>query len=84
MSKINITAVKNYVNYTQKVLLETPLLKYISENFTNTKLNESATVVLTNVTINSTINATLNATTNASVNATAVNVTRTVVAADVT
>jgi hypothetical protein len=84
LSKVNITAVKNYVNYTQKVLLETPLLKYISENFTNTKLNESATVVLTNVTINSTINATLNATTNATINATAVNVTRTVVPADVT
>lgn len=81
---MNVTAVKNYVNYTQKVLLETPLLKYISENFTNSKLNESSTVVLTNVTINSTINATLNATSNASINATAINVTRSVVPADVT
>jgi len=55
LSKKNITAVKNYVNYTQKVLLETPLLKYISENFTNTKLNESSTVLLTNVTVNATV-----------------------------
>jgi len=47
-------------------------------------LNESATVVLTNVTINATINATLNATTNETVNATAINVTRTVVPADIT
>jgi hypothetical protein len=84
LSKKNITSVKNYVNYTQKVLLETPLLKYISENFTDSKLNESATVVLTNVTINATINATLNATTNETVNATAINVTRTVVPADIT
>ena len=84
MSKKNITAVKNYVNYTQKVLLETPLLKYISENFTDTKLNDSSTVVLTNVTINATINATLNATTNETVNATAINVTRTIVPADIT
>lgn len=84
MSKKNITSVKNYVNYTQKVLLETPLLKYISENFTDTKLNTSSTVVLTNVTINAAINATLNATTNETVNATAINVTRTVVPADIT
>lgn len=76
MSKKNITSVKNYVNYTQKVLLETPLLKYVSENFTDSKLNTSATVVLTNVSIDAAINATLNATTNETVNATAVNVTR--------
>jgi hypothetical protein len=84
LSKKNITAVKNYVNYTQKVLLETPLLMYITENFTNSKLSESATVVLTNITLNATINATLNATSNLSANASAVNVTRSVVPASIT
>jgi len=84
LSKKNITAVKNYVNYTQKVLLETPLLMYITENFTNVKLAESATVVLTNITLNATVNATLNATSNESTNASAWNVTRTVVPASIT
>jgi hypothetical protein len=84
LSKKNITAVKNYVNYTQKVLLETPLLKYITENFTNTKLTESPTVVLTNITLNETLNATLNATSNLSTNSSVWNVTRSVVPASIT
>ena len=45
LSNKNVTAVKNYVRYVQKVLLETPLIKYISSNFTDAKLADAATVV---------------------------------------
>jgi hypothetical protein len=61
----NISAVKKYVNYTAKILVETPLLVYVASNFTDEKLNQATTVVQTNVTTNATVMA------NASANATA-------------
>jgi hypothetical protein len=61
----NISAVKKYVNYTAKILVETPLLVYVASNFTDSSLNNATTVVQTNVTANATIMA------NASANATA-------------
>merc|ERR1711937_979591 len=61
----NISAVKKYVNYTAKILVETPLLVYDTSNITDEKLANATTVVQTNVTTNATVMA------NASANATA-------------
>jgi len=61
----NISAVKKYVNYTAKVMVETPLIVLVTSNFTDEKLNSATTVVQTNVTANATVMA------NASANATA-------------
>jgi hypothetical protein len=61
----NISAVKKYVNYTAKILVETPLLVYVASNFTDEKLNGASSVIQTNVTSNATVMA------NASANATA-------------
>merc|ERR1711937_337012 len=60
----NISAVKKYVNYTAKILVETPLLVYVSSNFTDAKLNGATSVIQTNVTSNASVmaNATANAT----------------------
>lgn len=60
----NITAVKKYVNYTAKILVETPLLVYVASNFTDEKLAGATTVVQTNVTGDPVVmaNATHNAT----------------------
>jgi hypothetical protein len=61
----NISAVKKFVNYTAKILVETPMLVYVTTNFTDEKLNNATTVVQTNVTSNASVMA------NASANATA-------------
>lgn len=60
----NISAVKKYVNYTAKIMVETPLLVYVSSNFTDTKLSGATSVIQTNVTRDAVIMA------NASANAT--------------
>jgi hypothetical protein len=41
----NITAVKKYVNYTAKILVETPLLVYVTSNFTDSSLNYGGCIV---------------------------------------
>lgn len=61
----NISSIKKYINYTAKVLVETPLLVYVATNFTDEVLHGATTVVQTNVTANASVMA------NASANATA-------------